>query len=99
MDAAVTLIKQRFSLYYQVFPSSFAKQEGSKMSVIEKENRSIAFFSLTRLWQDLLQFRKQHRLQQWNTTNEKNKHSMTACSLLRLLLPRIQYLTTLGPKM
>ena len=29
----------------------------------------------------------------------KNRQSITACSLLHLLLPRISYLTTLGPKM
>ena len=101
-------LKQRFFLYYHVFPSSFAKRKGSKVSVTEKpasiinnekENPSKAFFSLTRPWQDLLQFRKQHRLQPWNTTNENNRQSMTACSLLRLLLLRISYLTTLGPKM
>ena len=101
-------LKQRFFRYYHVFPSFFPKRKGSKVSVTEKpasiinnekENRSKAFFSLTRPWQDLLQFRKQHRLQQWNTTNENNRQSKTACSLLRLLLLRISYLTTLGPKM
>ena len=42
---------------------------------------------------------KSKRNRQKTTLITKNRQSMTVCSLLLLLLLRITYLTTLGPKM